>query len=229
VDWVTSGAELMSYTSNITCKTCGVEKDKSLFRRSGKSASGYTLHCHDCVNSKCSATASNRVKKPTIKHERDLTLEILFDVLELNDIESVFYRKTKSGLTPAGYTSDAGYTIIAICGRDFRAHRLVWFIKHEEFPPDGFVVDHVNRNPQDNRISNLRVVAQKINSHNIVNPKRNNSSGYLGVRKFRKRYTARIYYPNGKELQIGTFDTAQQAHAAYVLQKQIFYPEAVIA
>ncbi len=219
----------MSYTASITCKTCGVEKDKSLFRRSGKSVSGYTLHCHECVNSKYSATASRRVKKPNIKHERDLTLEMLFDVLEFDDIESVFYRKTKSDRTPAGYLSESGYTIIAMYGRDFRAHRLVWFIKNGEFPPDGFVVDHINRNPQDNRISNLRVVAQKINSHNIVNPKRNNSSGYLGVRKFRKRYTARIYDPDGKELQIGTFDTAHQAHAAYVLQKQIFYPEAVIA
>jgi hypothetical protein len=200
-----------------------------LFRRNGKTASGYSSHCHDCVNKKHRDSFARIEKKPTVKHERELTLKMLFDVLEFDAVESVFYRKQKSGRVLAGYLAESGYTIITMYGRDFRAHRLVWFVHHGEFPADGLVVDHINRNPQDNKLSNLRVVPQKINSHNIVKPKRQNSTGYLGVRKFRKRYTARIYSPAGKEFQIGTFDTPEQAYAAYVNQKKIFYPEAVIA
>lgn len=173
-------------------------------------------------------------KKPKLVNESDLTLDILNEYLYLNYETYEFYRKIDAGGkakagTKAGYLSHSGYVVIAINNRDYRAHRLVWFLEHGYFPDKSMVIDHIDRNPSNNRIENLRVIPQKLNAHNIKNAKKQNSLGLLGVRKYRKRYTARIYDLNGKEMQIGTFDTPELASEAYWKVKHEMYPEAVIA
>jgi hypothetical protein len=46
-------------------------------------------------------------------------------------------------------------------------------------PPNGLVVDHINTKSFDNRLENLRVVTQKVNTQNKTKPK-NNTSGNMG-------------------------------------------------
>lgn len=172
-------------------------------------------------------------RKPKIKHENELSLEILNEWLYLDYETYEFYRKKDAGGkakagTKAGYVDDNGYQVIAINSRDFRAHRLVWFLEHGYFPDKTMVIDHIDRNKLNNRIENLRVIPQKLNAHNIVKAKKQNTLGLLGVRKYRKRYTARIYDLSGKEMQIGTYDTPEEASAAYWEVKRDLYPEAVI-
>lgn len=72
--------------------------------------------------------------------------------------------------------------------------------------PKGMVVDHINRNPLDNRLQNLRVVTQEQNMNNITRPG-------TGVRKYRQRWTARIFIHN-REVSLGTYDTRDEAVAA---------------
>lgn len=224
----------MSYTARI-CKTCGTEKPLSTgFYSSKREPGGYASNCKECVKAKSRAHQAAKPKLPrfSFKKESDMTLEALGVLLEYDRASGRFFNKKRPCAVagdPAGYVSESGYIIIAIGGRDFRAHRLVWFIEHGEFPAAGMVVDHINRNPSDNRIENLRVVTQKINANNIAKPKRQNSSGYLGVRLYKGRFTARINDHHGFGKQIGTFDTPEQAHAAYVAKKAELYPQAVIA
>lgn len=47
--------------------------------------------------------------------------------------------------------------------------------------PKGMVVDHINRNECDNRVSNLRVCTQSQNLMNYVEKPSNNTSGHIGV------------------------------------------------
>jgi len=77
----------------------------------------------------------------------------------------------------AGCTNGGGYAQIQIEGKIFLAHRLI-FLMHNGYLPK--ILDHINRNKQDNRIENLRGASKKLNS---INSKvySNNKTGRKGV------------------------------------------------
>lgn len=60
-----------------------------------------------------------------------------------------------------------GYRVVSIRNGQTklqcRVHRIVWISKNGIIP-DGYVVDHINNNKQDNRISNLQILTSKENS-----------------------------------------------------------------
>ncbi len=80
-------------------------------------------------------------------------------------------------------------------------------------PPPGFVVDHINGNPGDNRRENLRVCAQ---ADNLKNRKvhANNLLGVKGVFAARGGFVAQIR-SDRKKYYLGQFDTIPEAKAAY--------------
>ncbi len=80
--------------------------------------------------------------------------------------------------------------------------------------PEGFVVDHKNRNGFDNRKENLRICTSAENSRNRIANK-NNRFGYKGVAEaFNGKYVAQIGF-DGKKYYGGTFDTVIEAAKAY--------------
>jgi hypothetical protein len=82
-----------------------------------------------------------------------------------------------------------------------------------------FIVDHRNTDPFDNRWVNLRESGATDNAGNR-NCNKIHSTGFKGVRRHRRKFYARC---NGKFL--GMFNTAPEAHAAYVAAaKQHFGP-----
>ena len=78
----------------------------------------------------------------------------------------------------AGTINDRGYVIVAIGGRDYRAHRLAWAIVTGEWPLGE--MDHVNLNKADNRWANLRLATHSQNNQN-KRAQSNNTSGFKGV------------------------------------------------
>lgn len=76
----------------------------------------------------------------------------------------------------------------------------------------GTQVDHRNRNTLDNRDWNLICLPV---GHNQHNRKAVGTVGYKGVTKDRKRYRARITNLDGEYENLGNFDTAAEAAAAY--------------
>lgn len=114
----------------------------------------------------------------------------------------------------AGHVDRSGYRKIMVKGFNFRAHRLCWLI-HYGTEPDG-EIDHINGIKDDNRIENLREATR---SQNCMNMKlrSDNASGFKGVywREHAKRFTASIW-KDGKRKSLGYFNTAEQAHEAYV-------------
>ena len=66
-------------------------------------------------------------------------------------------RKNSSGSIDA-----YGYLIVKIKGKQYKAHRLAWFMHYGQFPSE--TIDHINGNKLDNRICNLRDVSQSFNA-----------------------------------------------------------------
>jgi hypothetical protein len=120
---------------------------------------------------------------------------------------------TKAG-DLAGYINRKGYRVIKVQGHLYMAHRLIWKINHGSIP-DRAQIDHINGNKCDNRLQNLRLCS---GSQNCCNRPANsrNKSGYKGVYwwKAKKAWRADVV-ARGKHFYLGTFATAELAHAAY--------------
>tara|TARA_R110002153_G_scaffold160823_1_gene313155 strand:+ start:191 stop:676 length:486 start_codon:yes stop_codon:yes gene_type:complete len=89
-----------------------------------------------------------------------------------------------------------------------RLHRIIMG------DPEGLVIDHINRNPLDNRRDNLRIVSRQENQMNLSINK-NNKSGVAGVNwnKNANKWVAQIMYKN-KSIFLGIFDNLEDAAKA---------------
>jgi hypothetical protein len=76
------------------------------------------------------------------------------------------------------------------------------------------MVDHINGDPLDNRLCNLRETDFSLNQANRRNHKLRRAM-LEGVMVTKNRFGARMIYKN-KPLYIGTFKTELEAHKAYV-------------
>jgi len=96
-----------------------------------------------------------------------------------------------------------------LLNKDYYTHRIAWLIYYGEWPKNQ--IDHINQDPTDNRIENLRDVTQAENQKNrtLYN---NNTTGYLGVSKHHGKYRARIRI-NNIDKHLGYYDTAEEAAA----------------
>lgn len=113
----------------------------------------------------------------------------------------------------AGTPHCRGYVVVTVFGRKFLAHRLVWFYVHGEWPPHE--IDHINLDPSDNRLSNLRLATRAQNERN-KRSRRDNASGAKGVQWHAegRKWMARIR-TNGKTKYLGLFEDKAEAAAAY--------------
>lgn len=77
--------------------------------------------------------------------------------------------------------------------------------------PSHLVVDHIDRNPLNNKKSNLRLATAAQNSYNM-NMKNSNTTGVIGVdyRKDRNKYRALIRI-DGRKISLGHYDTLEEA------------------
>jgi hypothetical protein len=120
------------------------------------------------------------------------------------------------GLT-AGDVHERGVRRIGIDGVRYKAHRLAWLHFYGDWPSK--VLDHIDGDPSNNAISNLRECSM---SQNIANAKRrvDNTSGFKGVyfsnyhKHRRKPWRARLTV-KGKKIVTCGYPTAEEAHERY--------------
>lgn len=124
---------------------------------------------------------------------------------------------TRLAGTRAGRIGTGGAIYVGISyrrlyeSRNFAAHRVAWALHYGEWPTED--IDHINGDPTDNRIVNLRLATD---SQNLRNARRrsDNTSGVRGVswsKKSRKWYA----YINvgGRMIALGKFTDKAKAVA----------------
>lgn len=125
----------------------------------------------------------------------------------------------------AGSKNSDGYLVIAINRIRYKAHRLAWLYMHGVFPANH--IDHIDGNPSNNRITNLRDVTRGVNMQNQRKARTNNKLGILGVICNRKSFRAEIMV-DGNVRRLGTFKTPELAHQAYLDAKRRLHPACTI-
>ena len=127
-------------------------------------------------------------------------------------------KQTKKWTCCSDNKPNTGYIPIRINKKQYKLHRLIYKYHNEEWDitySHDNQIDHININPLDNRIENLRVVNNSQNTRN-QKKKQNCSSIYKGVSwdKGCKKWRAMISI-NGKLKHLGLFDTEEEAHKVY--------------
>ena len=112
-----------------------------------------------------------------------------------------------------------GYVIIYLVEKgikfNIRAHQFIWFISNNYTSVDK-VIDHINGQRSDNRISNLRVVTQQENMFN--QPKAKGFHFKKDCNKFESYIKI-----NRKKIYLGIFQTEEEARQAYLDAKKIYH------
>lgn len=113
---------------------------------------------------------------------------------------------TKTGAI-AGWEGDRCRTI-EFKQKNYKAHRLIFLFHHGYLPQ---YIDHIDGNPRNNKIENLR---QATHQQNLCNTKlrKDNTSGYKGVsfRKDLNKWVAQSAF-NGKQHYLGIFVNKEDA------------------
>jgi len=101
-------------------------------------------------------------------------------------------------------------------------HRIIYYAHNQDWDiyntSTNNSIDHIHHEvgePLDNSITNLRVVNHQQNQFNT------NAKGYY-FNKIAKKYQSRITI-NGKTNHIGYYDTADEAHNAYLEAKKSYH------
>lgn len=117
----------------------------------------------------------------------------------------------------AGNVDKRGYWVIKLFRKTHKAHRLAWLHHYGKWPE--LQIDHIDGNRANNSIANLRDVPHHVNNENQRKPQPRTRVGVLGVSIQRGKFMAQIQ-TKGKSKNLGRFDTAEEAHAAYLAAKR---------
>lgn len=125
--------------------------------------------------------------------------EVLVDINKIDELSQIFWHVAKAY---NNYFSVTGWN--KTTKKEIKLHRYLTKC------PDNLIVDHINRNPLDNRLENLRCVTPSENQLNS-STHNNSLSKHKGIRlRPHGKYQARIMI-NKKAISIGHFNTLEEA------------------
>ena len=148
-----------------------------------------------------------------------ITQDLLKELFDYQD-GNLYWKMVKQGIKigdRAGYDTNNGYRQVGINGKGYLEHRLI-FLYHYGYLPK--FLDHIDGDPSNNDISNLREATQQENCMNMKKPKSHNgkptTSIYKGISwdKIDKKWKVSIRI-NGKPKHLGYFTSEIDAAKAY--------------
>jgi len=112
----------------------------------------------------------------------------------------------------AGYINRDGYRAIKVQGKLYAAHRIAFLMMHGYLPK---TIDHIDRDRDNNAISNLRECSESQNQFN-KSALKSNTSGKKGVtwNKSAGKWQAQSTHA-GKQNYLGIYDSLEEASDAY--------------
>lgn len=134
-------------------------------------------------------------------------------IIDKEDLELIRYKKWRY--------SSYGY-IVTGSGKG-KIKQLSRIIFGEDNIPEGYVIDHIDNNPANNRRNNLRCCTQSENVKNLTKSC-NNTSGFSGVYydKNRNKWKGEIKY-NSIRLHLKRYDTIKEAvYSRYVAIEYLY-------
>ena len=116
--------------------------------------------------------------------------------------------KTVVGREAGWFNKTIGYRQVQVNNKIYFSHRVIFFLCHRYFPK---LIDHINRDKNDNRIDNLREANHYINSCNSSIPS-HNTSGHKGVSFYKSRNCWEAYVIKDQvKKSLGYFLTLEEA------------------
>lgn len=115
----------------------------------------------------------------------------------------------KSTGRPCGSRDAYGYLSVGFKRKTYKVHRVAWLLYHQRWPRD--LIDHINRDVGDNRITNLREANKTTNAINSK-IRKDCASGVKGVswRGSRNKWRAYISV-GGKQKTLGHYEQFKDA------------------
>lgn len=146
----------------------------------------------------------------------------LLELFDYNQATGVLTRRISVGCarggSAAGTPIRTGHMTVSVDRRLLYVHRIAWAMQTGEWPT--MEIDHMDGNPRNNQWSNLREVDRSLNMQNRRGPDRDSMTGLLGAFRAKGgRFESKIRV-RGIVHRLGTFGTAEEAHAAYVEAKR---------
>lgn len=159
------------------------------------------------------------------RNNLSLTHERLLDIIHYDPETGIFHpRKMRPGLRRSGclgHVEKNGYRRIMLDRERYQANRLAWFYMTGKWPK--FTIDHENLDRDDNAWKNLREATR---AQQQFNQGAKGASGLKGAvwNRFRGYWQSYITI-DGRSQFLGRFDTAEDAHEAFMAVARVAHGE----
>lgn len=161
------------------------------------------------------STLANEAKLPPARVREIFTYDPNTGVLKWRETAG-----NRAAGTVAGRVQNHGYWRVGVARTNYAVHRIAWCLTYGEWPPA--ILDHINCVHGDNRIANLRLATPSQNNANMRSWHRD-PRHLRGTRLTKKGRWQAMISKDYKQHNLGLYDTAEEAHAAYAAMARLLY------
>ena len=153
----------------------------------------------------------------------DMNIPLFLKFLEYKN-GNLYWKIAKSNKVKvgdlAGNKQPSGHMRIVFDGKKYLVHRIIFFMHYGYLPR---IIDHIDCDPTNNHIENLRAANYSQNLSNSKLQKRN-TTGVKNVTKVGNKYRVQIR-ANKKYINIGNFETLELARLAAIEARKNYHKE----